>query len=390
MDPFSRLSGTRAESFQQLGLAFDSRTGGGQPFYEDGLYDQLLPNWADKSQMAFQRDASSFFPSNTELSYPSSAGIPIPSLSPDIMREDELGSFSTDMSYFDFSSPSTYNTAPALPRASSMVTSNNPPFYFDGANVDMSTLQFAAPASAPAAFNFPNSIPETPFIPSPSIASNSTPYVPSETGSPTGSSPNVSPIPGDCHPRFVTKVESEDQDQEMDDAAFSAATIQSSPQMSSNSPPELTHESDSDDAGESEVEDNDDEDEDFVMNTRSKTRGRPATRASARRAAANAKETQTKATSPKSSGSSTSRTRSAGRPRGSKATAPTPVPNLTKKSRGRRVPTSPVLVVQGGVQKNVRTYTCSVKECGKCFARGEHLKRHVRSIHTNEKRESYF
>ncbi|EMD42352.1 hypothetical protein CERSUDRAFT_79927 [Gelatoporia subvermispora B] len=64
---------------------------------------------------------------------------------------------------------------------------------------------------------------------------------------------------------------------------------------------------------------------------------------------------------------------------------PVPVPNLTKKSRGRRVPTAPVVVTQGGVQKNTRMYMCKVAGCGKCFARGEHLKRHVRSIHTNEK-----
>ncbi|KAJ6541548.1 hypothetical protein B0H19DRAFT_1173544 [Mycena capillaripes] len=32
-----------------------------------------------------------------------------------------------------------------------------------------------------------------------------------------------------------------------------------------------------------------------------------------------------------------------------------------------------------------RLYTCKVPGCGKCFARGEHLKRHVRSIHTYEK-----
>ncbi|KAL6307734.1 hypothetical protein BKA93DRAFT_727135, partial [Sparassis latifolia] len=62
---------------------------------------------------------------------------------------------------------------------------------------------------------------------------------------------------------------------------------------------------------------------------------------------------------------------------------PVPVPNLTKKSRGRRVPTAPVIVSQGGVQKVM--YMCKVPGCGKCFARGEHLKRHVRSIHTNEK-----
>ncbi|EIM83277.1 uncharacterized protein STEHIDRAFT_63013 [Stereum hirsutum FP-91666 SS1] len=34
---------------------------------------------------------------------------------------------------------------------------------------------------------------------------------------------------------------------------------------------------------------------------------------------------------------------------------------------------------------NGRIYVCTVKGCSKCFARREHLKRHVRSIHTNEK-----
>ncbi|KAI0658393.1 hypothetical protein C8Q70DRAFT_917752 [Cubamyces menziesii] len=62
---------------------------------------------------------------------------------------------------------------------------------------------------------------------------------------------------------------------------------------------------------------------------------------------------------------------------------PVPVPNLTKKSRGRRVPTAQQVGTQGGTQK--RMYMCKVPGCGKCFARGEHLKRHVRSIHTNEK-----
>ena len=78
--------------------------------------------------------------------------------------------------------------------------------------------------------------------------------------------------------------------------------------------------------------------------------------------------------------------------------APEPVPNLTKKSRGRRVPTAAALYGSygstsaspaGAGGKNARTYVCKVKECGKCFARSEHLKRHVRSIHTNEKR-AYF
>ncbi|KAF5385127.1 hypothetical protein D9615_000978 [Tricholomella constricta] len=81
---------------------------------------------------------------------------------------------------------------------------------------------------------------------------------------------------------------------------------------------------------------------------------------------------------------------------------PVPVPNLTKKSRGRRVPTMedfqgedevqpPTKVpgrkkgAAGAVAKGLRTYTCDVDGCGKLFARGEHLKRHIRSIHTYEK-----
>ncbi|KAJ6457242.1 hypothetical protein C8R45DRAFT_844510 [Mycena sanguinolenta] len=62
---------------------------------------------------------------------------------------------------------------------------------------------------------------------------------------------------------------------------------------------------------------------------------------------------------------------------------PVPVPNLTKKSRGRRVPT--VQSLYGAEFAQARLYTCKVAGCGKCFARGEHLKRHVRSIHTYEK-----
>lgn len=74
----------------------------------------------------------------------------------------------------------------------------------------------------------------------------------------------------------------------------------------------------------------------------------------------------------------------------SRATLPVPVPNLTKKSRGRRVPTQEATVIQGQVQgepKDKRMYVCKVEGCGKCFHRGEHLKRHIRSIHTHEKRK---
>ncbi|KAJ7321253.1 hypothetical protein DFH08DRAFT_917258 [Mycena albidolilacea] len=60
---------------------------------------------------------------------------------------------------------------------------------------------------------------------------------------------------------------------------------------------------------------------------------------------------------------------------------PVPVPNLTKKSRlyGAQEFGST------GSKAQARLYTCKVLGCGKCFARGEHLKRHVRSIHTYEK-----
>ena len=100
---------------------------------------------------------------------------------------------------------------------------------------------------------------------------------------------------------------------------------------------------------------------------------------------------------------------------------PVPVPNLNKKSRGRKVPfvskqesPFPSSVVAAPIEYNLgsrlqestrshkkaqpvspsdesgsRTYVCVIPGCGKCFVRGEHLKRHVRSIHTNDKRK-YF
>lgn len=67
---------------------------------------------------------------------------------------------------------------------------------------------------------------------------------------------------------------------------------------------------------------------------------------------------------------------------------PVPVPNLTKKSRGRSVPTAPNSISPYGAHRGRRSFVCGVIDCGKCFARGEHLKRHIRSIHTNEKREN--
>lgn len=77
---------------------------------------------------------------------------------------------------------------------------------------------------------------------------------------------------------------------------------------------------------------------------------------------------------------------------------PVPVPDLIKKSRGRKVPyvakeiapqsegssASASKKLSGDYSK--RTFVCEVPGCGKCFVRGEHLKRHVRSIHTHDKR----
>lgn len=73
---------------------------------------------------------------------------------------------------------------------------------------------------------------------------------------------------------------------------------------------------------------------------------------------------------------------------------PVPIPNLTKKSRGRRVPTITETDSDGsgsssGVTKT-RLFRCTVASCGKCFLRGEHLKRHVRSIHTHDKRMRFY
>ncbi|KAG8902732.1 hypothetical protein FRB99_004189 [Tulasnella sp. 403] len=119
---------------------------------------------------------------------------------------------------------------------------------------------------------------------------------------------------------------------------------------------------------------------------------------------------------------------------------PIPVPHLTKPSRGRRVPIAPsdVMILENGSDATVsptghgspstsrsgttspygtrsslsrtaktlsgenrlsaadvvakiaassRAHVCKVEGCGKAFKRGEHLKRHVRSLHTHEKPE---
>jgi hypothetical protein len=60
---------------------------------------------------------------------------------------------------------------------------------------------------------------------------------------------------------------------------------------------------------------------------------------------------------------------------GTSLVKPTP-----KRSRGRRVSCNPD-------NSGCKVFTCRFEDCGKIFKRSEHLKRHVRSIHTMEKRK---
>lgn len=64
------------------------------------------------------------------------------------------------------------------------------------------------------------------------------------------------------------------------------------------------------------------------------------------------------------------------------STKPTQVKSTLKgaRSRGRRVSNSPSVAGQ-------KMFTCTHDDCGKIFKRSEHLKRHIRSIHTLEKRK---
>lgn len=64
--------------------------------------------------------------------------------------------------------------------------------------------------------------------------------------------------------------------------------------------------------------------------------------------------------------------------RTSKANVKSPL--KATRSRGRRVSNSPSVAGQ-------KVFTCKHDDCGKVFKRSEHLKRHVRSIHTLEKRK---
>ena len=68
--------------------------------------------------------------------------------------------------------------------------------------------------------------------------------------------------------------------------------------------------------------------------------------------------------------------------RGTKLEIPVPVPGLTKNSRGRSVPKKAETIV---FPDGTRAFWCNVQDCDKLFSRGEHLKRHITSIHTNDK-----
>ena len=70
--------------------------------------------------------------------------------------------------------------------------------------------------------------------------------------------------------------------------------------------------------------------------------------------------------------------------RGTKLELPVPVPGLTKNSRGRNVPKKTEVATSDGS----RPFWCDVKDCDKLFGRGEHLKRHISSIHTQDRRET--
>ncbi|KAI9314834.1 hypothetical protein BX666DRAFT_1861828 [Dichotomocladium elegans] len=59
------------------------------------------------------------------------------------------------------------------------------------------------------------------------------------------------------------------------------------------------------------------------------------------------------------------------------ASAASTTTKLPPRSRGRRVSNVPT--------QGVRMFTCQAEGCGKVFKRSEHLKRHIRSIHTMEK-----
>jgi len=78
-----------------------------------------------------------------------------------------------------------------------------------------------------------------------------------------------------------------------------------------------------------------------------------------------------------------------------------PIQVITRKSRGRRVPNvyqvfgsfakaAAVIAAGGSKAPNARNAVCFIPGCGGCFLRNEHLKRHLISIHSQDKRKFYF
>jgi uncharacterized Zn-finger protein len=59
---------------------------------------------------------------------------------------------------------------------------------------------------------------------------------------------------------------------------------------------------------------------------------------------------------------------------------PSPPQKATGKSRGRRMSNKPT-------KPGTKSFECTYAGCGRVFKRSEHLKRHIRSIHTLERRE---
>ncbi|PKC02026.1 hypothetical protein RhiirA5_297843 [Rhizophagus irregularis] len=57
---------------------------------------------------------------------------------------------------------------------------------------------------------------------------------------------------------------------------------------------------------------------------------------------------------------------------------PSPPQKTTGKSRGRRMTNKPT-------KPGTKSFECTYAGCGRVFKRSEHLKRHIRSIHTLER-----
>ncbi|ORY03708.1 hypothetical protein K493DRAFT_206724 [Basidiobolus meristosporus CBS 931.73] len=58
---------------------------------------------------------------------------------------------------------------------------------------------------------------------------------------------------------------------------------------------------------------------------------------------------------------------------------PHSAPETPKRSRGRKASSKP------DTTSGAKSFICDYSDCGKVFKRSEHLKRHIRSIHTLEK-----